>query len=100
MAKTFRYQFGLIAIRSRQLQTPRRRPPAVLGKRWTRTTVKPKPPLGLAAVKHAQHRHRHQQQNPEPQRPGRRGMSDKNEFYLYCQRTGQLYLFFALYPGG
>jgi hypothetical protein len=34
-----------------------------------------------------------------PQRPGT-GPMTKAEFYAYCKRTGQLALFFAMYPGG
>jgi len=35
-----------------------------------------------------------------PQRPGDSGPMSKAEFYAYCKRTGQLALFFAMYPGG
>ena len=55
-------------------------------------------PRRFAVLHH--HSHDHQPQHPPPQRPGHRDALDKNEFFLYCKRTGQLYLFFQLYPGG
>lgn len=42
----------------------------------------------------------HFNQTAMPQRPGDSGPMSKAEFYLYCKRTGQLALFFAMYPGG
>ncbi len=36
----------------------------------------------------------------QPQRPGETGPMSKGEFYWYCKCTGQLWLFFARFPGG
>jgi hypothetical protein len=98
LAKTFRHQFRLVAQRKPQRAKPiRRRPPPLA--RWSPYRSLPAKVRSLAAIKHAQ-RTRDHHQHPEPQRPRHRGDGSKEEFYLYCKRTGQLALFFQIYPGG
>jgi hypothetical protein len=98
LEKTLRHQFRLIADPAFR-STPAARhspPPAFLFAR-TRITAPP-PPRRRAAVKHAQHGDR--SHHVKPQRPRRSANREKEEFYLYCKRTGQLALFFQIYPRG
>jgi hypothetical protein len=99
LEKTFRHQFRLIADPAfRSTPAARHSPPPAFPFARTRITAPP-PPLRRAAVKHAQHGDRGH--HVKPQRPRHRGdSSSKHEFYLYCKRTGQLWLYYQIYPRG
>jgi hypothetical protein len=99
LGRTLAHQFSLAAKPAKNFATVvSSGPPHGLGERWQRYKVKPEPPPGLAAVKHAQQQSR---AAPAPSLPrsNRSGPSSRGELYEYYKRMGMLELYFSLFPG-
>lgn len=95
LCRTFVHQFAVIARRA-TAPIIKRRAGQGRGEAWTPWRVAPPRQPGLAAIKHAQQR---------PERIAamrgafrRAGAMTRGELYEYFKRTGQLAVFYRLYP--